>query len=120
MRIIRHSSDHGRADDTMENDEVLEEMIRYDPKEEDTFVDGALSGNQGQDKVGRNSKGAEICAHSGLGRDNKVEIIALNDEMINLDNRVEKLEKRENGTSAIDGVYFGDNVLRDTRMLWLQ
>ena len=65
----------------MENEEVLEEIIRYDPREEFTFVNGVMGGNQGKDNVGRNVKGGEIGAHSGLEIYNKKEIIALNGEM---------------------------------------
>ena len=37
-RIIRRSSNSVRVDDPMENDEVLEEILRYAPKEEVKFV----------------------------------------------------------------------------------
>ena len=65
------SSDHGRADDPMENDEVLEEVLRYASKEEDKFVNGVFSGKQGQYNAVRNANGFEIITHSGLGIENK-------------------------------------------------
>ena len=55
----------------MENDNVLEEILRYAPKEEVTFVNGVLGGNQGQDNVGKNVKGSEIGAHLGSEIENK-------------------------------------------------
>ena len=60
---------------------MLEEILRYAPKEEVTFVNGVLGGNQGQENVGKNVKGGEIGAHSGLEIYNKKEIIALNGDM---------------------------------------
>ena len=56
--------------------------------------------------------GFEIDAHSDLVRQNKYDIIAFNGDMRNLENRVEKLENHENGASASDVVYFGDNVFK--------
>ena len=50
---------------------MLEEILRYAPKEEVTFVNGVLGGNQGQDNVGKNVKGGDIGAHSGSEIDNK-------------------------------------------------
>ena len=79
--IIRRLYNSGRVDDPMENDEVLEEIPRYAPKEEVTFVNGVLGGNQGQDNVGKNVKGSEIGAHLGSEIENKEEIITLNSEM---------------------------------------
>ena len=102
----------------MENDEVLEEILRYAPKEEVTFVNGVLGGNQWQDNVGRNVKGGKIGAHSGSEIDNKDEIITLNSEMWNLEDRLEKLEKCENGASTSDVVYFGGKCFRDTNIPW--
>ena len=55
----------------MENDEVLEEILRYASKEEDTFVNGVFSGKQGQYNAVRNANGFEIITHSGLGIENK-------------------------------------------------
>ena len=70
-RISRNSSDYGITVYPMENDEVLEEILRYDIKEEDAFFNGVLGGNQGHANVGRNVYGSEIAAHSGLARYNK-------------------------------------------------
>ena len=60
---------------------MLEEILIYAPKEEVTFVNGVLGGNQGQDNVGKNVKGSEIGTHLGSEIDNKEEIITLNSEM---------------------------------------
>ena len=50
---------------------MLEEILIYAPKDEDAFVNGVLGENQGKDNIGRNINGVEICAHSGLGREEK-------------------------------------------------
>ena len=71
VSISIHSSVSGRANYPVKNDDVLEEILRYAPKEEDTFFNGLLSSNRGQDNVANNVNGVEICAHTGLIRENK-------------------------------------------------
>ena len=83
-------------------------IIIYAPKEEVNFVNGVLGVNQGQDNVGKNAKRGKIGAHLWLEIDNKEEITRLNGEMRNLEDRVGKSEKGENGASTSDVLYFGD------------
>ena len=77
---------------------------------------GVLVGNQGQENVGSNLKGGEIVSHLGLRIENKEESISLNGEILNLEDRVEKLGKCENGASISDVVYFRGHFIRDTRI----
>ena len=44
-RSIRHPSNYPGSDNTMENDEAMEEILRYAPKEYIKFVNGVLGIN---------------------------------------------------------------------------
>ena len=42
---------------------MLEEILRYSPKEEVTFVNGVLGSNQGKYNLEKNVNGGEMGAH---------------------------------------------------------